>query len=192
MNRFATIVADPPWEVKAGRPLGDYVLDGGRQLFGARGQRARNTKYPSMTVAEIAALPVANIAADDSHLYLWTINRYLDDAFDVARAWGFRPSTVLTWAKNPMGGGLGGCYGISTEFVLFCRRSMKLTICYAKDECNLGWLYRYDATYAGQRFAFSHVADPRTPRAQTAATLRQYRSALRGIAREHLKEKGMN
>lgn len=81
MNRFATIVADPPWEVKAGRPLGDYVLDGGRQLFGARGQRARNTKYPSMTVAEIAALPVANIAADDSHLYLWTINRYLDDAF---------------------------------------------------------------------------------------------------------------
>jgi N6-adenosine-specific RNA methylase IME4 len=35
---------------------------------------------------------------------------------------GFKFSTLLTWAKNPMGGGLGGCYGISTEHVLFCRR----------------------------------------------------------------------
>jgi N6-adenosine-specific RNA methylase IME4 len=120
--RFATVVADPPWNVKAGRALGAYVLDGDRQLFGPTSAGSRPLSYPSMTVEQIAALPVASVTADNAHLYLWTINRYVDEAFDVARAWGFKYSTLLTWAKNPMGGGLGGCYGISTEFVLFCRR----------------------------------------------------------------------
>lgn len=119
---FATVVADPPWEVKAGRPLGAYVLQDGRQLFGGpKGEtRSRDLAYPQMSVEQIAALKIPS--ADDCHLYLWTINRYVDEAFDVARAWGFKYSTLLTWAKNPMGGGLGGCYGISTEHVLFCRR----------------------------------------------------------------------
>lgn len=113
--RYATIVVDPPWEVNAG-PLC------GREGFGDATGKSRPLAYPSMSVVDIAALPIAELAAQDAHLYLWTINRYLDDAFDVARAWGFNYSTLLTWAKNPMGGGLGGCYGISTEFVLFCRR----------------------------------------------------------------------
>lgn len=73
-----------------------------------------------MTVAEIAALQVP--AAPAAHLYLWTTNGYLRDAFDVARAWGFEYSTTLVWAKALMGGGLGGAYGINTEFCLFCRR----------------------------------------------------------------------
>jgi N6-adenosine-specific RNA methylase IME4 len=75
-----------------------------------------------MAVEQIAALPVAELADDNAHLYLWTINKYVEAAFTVARAWGFQYSTLLTWAKNPMGGGLGGAYGISTEYVLFCRR----------------------------------------------------------------------
>ncbi len=75
-----------------------------------------------MTVEAIAALPVGDISAPNAHLYLWTINRYLEDAFAVARAWGFQYSTTLVWAKKPMGGGLGGAYGISTEYCLFCRR----------------------------------------------------------------------
>ena len=117
---FATIVADPPWKLKAGRPLGRYVVQGGKQLFGPRGDAARDTPYPSMSVAEIAALKIP--AADDAHLYLWTVNRYVADAYSVAAAWGFTPSTLLTWAKRTMGGGLGGAFGISTEFCLFCRR----------------------------------------------------------------------
>jgi len=75
-----------------------------------------------MTVEEIAALPVRGVVAEDAHLYLWTVNRFVDEAFDVARAWGFRYSTLLTWSKAVMGGGLGGTYGISSEHVLFCRR----------------------------------------------------------------------
>ncbi|MCR4345699.1 MAG: MT-A70 family methyltransferase, partial [Sulfuricaulis sp.] len=113
--RYATIVADPPWEVKAG-PLC------GRMGFGDATGASRPLSYPSMSVAQISALPISALAADDAHLYLWTINKYIEASFAVARAWGFQYSTLLTWAKNPMGGGLGGAYGISTEYVLFCRR----------------------------------------------------------------------
>lgn len=119
--KFSTIVADPPWEVKAGPSGAPYTLDeNGVQRWDRISRPTRLLAYPTMSVAEIAALRVP--AADDAHLYLWTINRYVDEAFDVVKAWGFRYSTLLTWAKRPMGGGLGGCYGISSEYVLFCRR----------------------------------------------------------------------
>jgi N6-adenosine-specific RNA methylase IME4 len=41
---------------------------------------------------------------------------------------GLPYSTTLVWAKNLMGGGLGGAYGISTEFCLFCRRGSLKTL----------------------------------------------------------------
>jgi N6-adenosine-specific RNA methylase IME4 len=75
-----------------------------------------------MTVAAISALEVETLAADDAHLFLWTTNQFLEDAYTVARAWGFKPSTLLTWCKTPMGIGLGGTFTITTEFVLFARR----------------------------------------------------------------------
>ena len=120
---YRCIVADPPWPVKAGRDLGGYVVENGRQVFdNSHSSKARDLKYPSMAIDEIAALPVSSVAAKDAHLYLWTINRYVEQAYGVARAWGFEPSTMLVWAKRPFGGGLGGTFGISTEFCLFCRR----------------------------------------------------------------------
>ena len=114
MTRYATIVADPPWKTMAG-PLT------GREGFGDA-QRSKPLPYPTMTVTQIMALPVRTVAADNAHLYLWTTNGYLRAAFAVARSWGFRYSTLLTWAKNVMGGGMGGAFGISTEHILFCRR----------------------------------------------------------------------
>ena len=123
MTLYAAIVADPPWKVSAGRTIGAYEVRDGKQLFGVRNNAARKLAYPFMTVEQIKGLQVGSIAAPDAHLYLWTVNRYLRDAFDVAAAWGFKFSTLLTWAKNPMGGGLGGdAFGLSTEFCLFCRR----------------------------------------------------------------------
>ncbi len=121
LRRYATIVVDPPWKIGAGSRVGPYKVGAnGKQVFGDTGGPSRSLQYPSMSVDEIKALPVP--AANDAHLYLWTINRYLPVAFDVAKAWGFEFSTMLTWAKRPMGGGLGGAFGISTEFCLFCRR----------------------------------------------------------------------
>lgn len=116
--RYATIVADPPWSQKGG-PLKGGVGEG----FAFKGkQQSRDLPYPTMAVPEIKALPVEQLAADDAHLYLWATNKYLPAAFEVVRAWGFTYSTTLVWAKNLMGGGLGGAYRVSTEFVVFGRR----------------------------------------------------------------------
>lgn len=51
-----------------------------------------------MALEEIGALvpPVA----DDAHLYLWTTNAFIEAAHDIARTWGFRPITLLTWMKR--------------------------------------------------------------------------------------------
>ncbi len=125
---FKTVVADPPWRVAAGRTIGAYArgIDG-RQLFGVRSNAARRLAYPSMTVEEIAACRPPT--ASSAHLYLWTINAYVREAYDVARAWGFTPSTLLVWAKRPMGGGLGGSYGLATEYCLFARRGSLASKC---------------------------------------------------------------
>lgn len=72
-------------------------------------------------------MPIGDLAADGAHLYLWTTNRFLPNAYDVAAAWGFKPSTLLVWAKKPMGGGLGGAYGLATEYCLFARRGRLAT-----------------------------------------------------------------
>lgn len=109
-ERFGTIVADPPWRVRTG-PI-DFRTSG----------KSRPLDYPTMPIGEIRSMPVSDLALPVSHLYLWTINKYVEDAYDVARAWGFTPSTLLVWAKRPMGLGLGGAYSLTTEFCLYARR----------------------------------------------------------------------
>jgi N6-adenosine-specific RNA methylase IME4 len=74
-----------------------------------------------MTLPEIAKLPVQNLAETDSHLYLWTTQRYLRDSFDIVVSWGFAVSATLTWCKAPMGF-MGGAFRSSTEFCHFAKR----------------------------------------------------------------------
>src|SRR3990167_7921790 len=67
--KYRTIVVDPPW---------DYTGTTFREGAGHGKKYAnRELPYPSMTLAEIAALPVADWAADDAVLFLWTTSRYL-------------------------------------------------------------------------------------------------------------------
>jgi N6-adenosine-specific RNA methylase IME4 len=127
---FRTIVADPPWQVKRGAPQG---RPNGVQMA------SQPLPYPTMTVDEIAAMPVAGVADKDAHLYLWTINRYVEQAYAVARAWGFAPSTLLVWAKTPKGLALGGTYALATEFCLFARRG---TLTAARREESNWWHWK--------------------------------------------------
>jgi N6-adenosine-specific RNA methylase IME4 len=114
---YRCIVTDPPWPQKSAGSL-----RGPKGFGGARGL-SKPMPYKTMTIADIAALPVAQLADPTGcHLYMWTTNRFLFDAGRILEAWGFTYSTTLVWAKRPMGGGLGGSYGISTEYVLFARR----------------------------------------------------------------------
>lgn len=118
-KRYATIVADPPWQTMGGSLLRGV---GEGWEFGSIRRVSRPVPYPTMSVQEIAALPVADLAAEDAALYLWGTNGYVEQVYAVARAWGFKPSTLHTWCKTPMGGGLGGAFGITSEYFLYARR----------------------------------------------------------------------
>jgi N6-adenosine-specific RNA methylase IME4 len=95
------LVADPPWR---------YDHDWGDGLAG--------DQYATMSDEEIAALPVADLAAPDSHLYLWTPVAKVRQAIDICDAWGFRYVGLLTWVKRP-GLGMGTWWRISTEHIVF-------------------------------------------------------------------------
>lgn len=109
VKRYKTIVIDPPWEVKRGPD------------WGSNG-KSRILVYPTMSIDRIAKLPVKTLSEGDCHLYLWTINKYIKEAYSLVREWGFTPSTLLIWAKTPNGIGLGGTYSLSSEFCLFARK----------------------------------------------------------------------
>jgi N6-adenosine-specific RNA methylase IME4 len=49
-----------------------------------------------MTLAEIEAMPVANLADEAAHLWLWTTNKTLEDGFKVMRAWRYKRNVILT------------------------------------------------------------------------------------------------
>lgn len=113
---YRTIVADPPWPMQ--RNTGTLY---GRHSDKPRlAMKARPLDYPVMTVAEIAALPVTDYAADSCHLYLWTTQRFLRDAYTVLDAWGFRQGAILVWSKPPKG--VVGTWVCSAEFCIFARR----------------------------------------------------------------------
>lgn len=121
MTRYRTIVADPPWHIKFGSNRTPPKRGGWADEKWAR-ETVRDLAYPTMTVPEIAALGISDLAAPDAHLYIWTVNAYVRETYAIAEAWGFRPAQLLTWAKEPMGLGLGGAFTPTTEHVLFCRR----------------------------------------------------------------------
>lgn len=120
--RYRTIVADPPWTLE----IGSKRTFNGEVKLGKWNDPKQNNdsiaplQYPQMTVEEIAALKVP--VEKDAHCYIWTINKYIDQTYDIMREWGFKPVQLLTWAKNPMGLGMGGAFCNTTEFVLFGRR----------------------------------------------------------------------
>jgi len=78
--------------------------------------------YTSLTTPLIKALKVSEITADDAHLYMWVTNSHLPYAFEIIKNWGFEYSTTIVWAKNRMGGGLGGTFKITTEYLLFAKK----------------------------------------------------------------------
>lgn len=122
MSKYNVIYADPPWNIKAGRKLEGYKMENGKQIFVSSSNKTRSTDYPSMSIEEIKRLQVSKITAEDAHLYMWVTNRHLFHALEIIKAWGFEYSTTIVWAKNLMGGGLGGTFRINTEYLIFAKR----------------------------------------------------------------------
>jgi N6-adenosine-specific RNA methylase IME4 len=101
-TKYRTILADPPWDV---------------QQLGGRGA---DRHYQLMSVAQIKAMPVADLAADDAHLWLWVTNATLRVGYDVMEAWGFIPRSPLTWIKPRLG--LGNYLRNATEHLILGTR----------------------------------------------------------------------
>lgn len=110
--RYRAIVADPAWPYERGLPR--WTTNGV--------DNSDNLPYPTMTLSEIAALAVQDLAAPQAHLYLWTTNAFLEEAWEIARKWGFKPSTVLVWCKPARGFAGRATFSTCTEFVLFAYR----------------------------------------------------------------------
>jgi N6-adenosine-specific RNA methylase IME4 len=107
-GKFRTLCIDPPW---------DYT---GLSIP----ERARPT-YATMSQKELLALPVGSWAEEEAHLYLWSTNADLPDAFELMERWKFKYITTLTWIKPTFG--LGSYFRTTTEHVLFGVRGRLLT-----------------------------------------------------------------
>ena len=87
-EKYAVIYADPPWQYSSGD---QHSTEEQETVLGDH--------YPSMKLAEICALPQANLAASDCVLFLWCTSPTLEEAFDVINAWGFKYKASMIWDK---------------------------------------------------------------------------------------------
>jgi N6-adenosine-specific RNA methylase IME4 len=108
---FGTLLADPPWRFlnRTGKVAPEH---------------RRLNRYDTMDAKQIAALPVADVMADQAHCYLWVPNALLADGMLVLEEWGFTYKTMLVWHKTrkdggPDGRGVGFYFRNVTEPVLF-------------------------------------------------------------------------
>jgi N6-adenosine-specific RNA methylase IME4 len=94
-HRFATILADPPWRFtnKTGKIAPEH---------------RRLSRYGTLSLDAIIALPVAQLAAPTAHLYLWCPNALLPEGLAVMKAWGFTYKSNIVWHKVRKDGGSDG------------------------------------------------------------------------------------
>ncbi|MGZ6839389.1 MAG: MT-A70 family methyltransferase, partial [Frankiaceae bacterium] len=126
---WATVLADPPWR---------FVNRTGK----VAPEHRRLDRYDTLSQADIRELPVADIAAPNSHLYLWCPNALLPDGVEVMHAWGFRYVSNIVWAKRrrdggPDGRGVGFYFRNVTELILFGVRGSMRTLPPGRRQVNL-------------------------------------------------------
>ena len=84
IGTYNIIYADPPWRYEQRKVQG-----------------AAENHYPTMSIDELCALPVPELAAKDCTLFLWATFPQLPEALRLIRAWGFRYKTVaFVWLKR--------------------------------------------------------------------------------------------
>jgi len=126
---FHTVLADPPWRFanRTGKVAPEH---------------RRLDRYSTMDLSDIKALPVADVAAKNAHLYLWVPNALLPEGMAVMEAWGFRYVSNIVWAKRridggPDGRGVGFYFRNVTELILFGVRGSMRTLAPARSQVNM-------------------------------------------------------
>jgi N6-adenosine-specific RNA methylase IME4 len=110
-TRFSTILADPPWQ---------FANSSGK----IAPEHKRLTRYGTMRLDEIIALPVKELTEPTAHLYLWCPNALLPEGLAVMEAWGFKYKSNIVWHKvrkdgGSDGRGVGFYFRNVTEVILF-------------------------------------------------------------------------
>jgi N6-adenosine-specific RNA methylase IME4 len=126
---FGTILADPPWR---------FVNRTGK----VAPEHRRLSRYDTLDWKEIASMPVAEVAAEQAHCYLWVPNALLAEGLSVLDAWGFTYKTMIVWAKRrkdggPDGRGVGFYFRNVTEPVLFGVRGGLRTLTAGRRQVNI-------------------------------------------------------
>jgi len=119
-RKFGTILANPPWQFtnRTGKMAPEHK---------------RLSRYATLTLKEILALPVAEAADEQSYLYLWVPNALLAEGMEVLKTWGFPYKNNLIWHKirkdgGPDGRGVGFYFRNTTEMILFGVRGSLRTL----------------------------------------------------------------
>lgn len=91
--KYNILLIDPPWKYNS------------RANHKTRFRGGACGHYPLMSMQEIAALPIGDLAAKDCALLMWCTFPYLSDQIKLFEHWKFRFRTqFLTWVKlNPRG-----------------------------------------------------------------------------------------
>ncbi|WP_172329250.1 MT-A70 family methyltransferase [Mangrovicoccus sp. HB161399] len=129
-DRFGTVLADPPWRFanRTGKVAPEH---------------RRLTRYPTMELKDICALPVADFLADTAHCYMWVPNALLPEGLQVLAAWGFEYKSNIVWHKvrkdgGSDGRGVGFYFRNVTELLLFgTRGSNARTLPPARSQVNM-------------------------------------------------------
>ncbi len=108
-GRYGVILADPPWRFLNRSAKGE--------------KKNPVAHYPCMTIDQLAALPVAALAASDCALVTWATAPLLDCAIELVRTWGFTFKSAGAWAKQSSTGqrwafGPGYVYRSAAEFYI--------------------------------------------------------------------------
>ena len=128
-NKYKTILADPPWQFsnRTGKMAPEHK---------------RLNRYSTLKLKEIMEIPVANIAVERSHLYLWVPNALLKEGLQVMEAWGFKYKANIVWHKvrkdgGPDGRGVGFYFINTTELIHFGIRGNLRTLKPGRRQVNI-------------------------------------------------------
>ncbi|KAA3642792.1 MAG: S-adenosylmethionine-binding protein [Chloroflexi bacterium] len=128
-GEYGTILADPPWR---------FNNSSGK----IAPEHKRLRRYPTLTLDEIKSIPVSEVAAEQSHLYLWVPNALIAEGLEVMKSWGFTYKTNLIWYKirkdgGPDGRGVGFYFRNVTEIVLFGIKGKLRTLQPGRSQVNI-------------------------------------------------------
>lgn len=129
-RKYSTILADPPWQFQ-------------NRTGKVAPEHRRLNRYPTMSLKDIMDIPVQEIAAERSHLYMWVPNALLPDGLEVLKSWGFKYKTNIIWYKirkdgGPDRRGVGFYFRNVTEILLFGVRGKNIrTLQPGRSQANL-------------------------------------------------------